>query len=82
MTTKTNAKTTRPGTVKKILPSFGSGQPDKAEIHVHDAEPLYEELRIPNSLKDEDGKELELKKGAEVEVHIEADKSATTPKEK
>jgi hypothetical protein len=78
----TNAKTTKPGTVKRIVPSFDSREPDKAEIHVHDTEPLYEELRIPNSLTNEDGEEVKLKKGAEVEVHIEANKSATTPKEK
>jgi hypothetical protein len=76
------AKTTKPGTVKRIVPSFDSREPDKAEIHVHDAEPLYEELRIPNALKDEDGKEVALKKGAEVEIHVEAEKSATTPKQK
>ena len=46
-----NAKTTKPGTVKQIVPSFDSRESDKQEIHVHDAEPLYEELRIPNSLK-------------------------------
>ena len=77
-----DAKTTKPGTVRKIVPSIDPREPDKAEIHVSDAEPLYEELRIPNSLKDQDGKEVELKKGAEVEVHIEADRTATVPKEK
>ena len=74
------AKTTKPGTVKRIVPSFDSREPDKAEIHVHDAEPLYEELRIPNALKDEDGKEVELKKGVGVQIHVEAEKSATAPK--
>ena len=77
-----DAKTTKPGTVKRIVPSFDSREPDKAEIHVHDAEPLYEELRIPNTLQDQDGNKVELKKGAEVEIHIEADKASTTPKEK
>jgi hypothetical protein len=74
------AKTSKPGTVKNILPSFDSHEPDKAEIHVHDAEPLYQEIRVPNSLRDENGNEVQLKKGAHVEVHIEADKDATTPK--
>jgi len=31
-------------------------------------------------LTDEDGNEVRLKKGAEVEVTVEAEKSATTPK--
>jgi hypothetical protein len=31
-------------------------------------------------LVDQDGNEVKLKQGAEVEVHVEADKSATTPK--
>jgi hypothetical protein len=73
-------KTSMPATVKNILPSFNPNEPDKAEIHVRDAEPLYQELRVPNSFRDEEGREVELKKGAEVEVHIEADKDATTPK--
>ena len=77
-----DAKTTKLGIVNRIVPSFDSREQDKAEIHVHDAVPSYEELRIPNSLKDEDGKEVELKKGAEVEIHIEADNAGTTLKEK
>ncbi len=75
------AKVTKPGTVKKIVPAFDSREPDKAEIQVHGAEPLFEELRIPNSLQDRDGNEVRLKEGAPVEVHIEADKAATVPKE-
>jgi hypothetical protein len=73
-------KTSMTATVKNILPSFDPREPDKAEIHVRDADPLFQELRVPNSFRDEKGQEVELKKGAEVEVHIEADKNATTPK--
>jgi hypothetical protein len=72
-------KTSKSGTVKNILPSFDPREPDKAEIHIPDAEPLYQELRVPNSLRDQKGEEVQLKKGAELEVHIEADKDATTP---
>lgn len=75
-----SAKVTKPGTVKKIVPVFDSREPDKAEIQVHDAEALFDELRIPNSLEDGDVNQLRLKKGAPVEVHIEADKAATVPK--
>jgi hypothetical protein len=31
-------------------------------------------------LTDQDSNEVKLKEGAEVEVHVEADKDATTPK--
>ena len=73
-------KTSKAGTVKNILPSLDPREPDKAEIHIRDAEPLYQELRVPNSFRDEKGQEVQLKQGAKVEVHISADKDATTPK--
>jgi len=41
---------------------------------------LYQEIRIENSLTDENGKEVRLKTGADVDVTVEADKDATTPK--
>jgi hypothetical protein len=72
------AKTIKSGTVEKVVKSLDPRMPDKAQINIHDAEPLYQEIRIENSLKDADGNEVQLKNGAEVEVHIEADKSATT----
>jgi hypothetical protein len=74
------AKTTKSGTVEKLVKSVNPSEADKAEIKIHDAEPLYQEIRIENTLKDADGNEVQLKKGAEVEVHIEADKNATTHK--
>jgi len=74
------AKTTKSGTVEKLVKSVDPRDPEKAQISIHDAEPLYQEIRIENSLKDENGNEVKLREGAEVEVHVEADKSATTPK--
>ena len=74
------AKTTKPGTVEKIIKSVDPREPEKAQINVHGAEPLYQEIRIDNTLTDEDGTEVKLKEGAKVEVHVEADKEATTPK--
>ena len=74
------AKITKSGTVARLVKSVDPCEPDKAQINIHDAEPLYQEIRIENSLKDEKGNEVKLKEGAEVEVHVEADKSATTPK--
>lgn len=73
------ARTTRPGTVEKVLTPADPRDPEKAEINIRGAEPLYQEIRIENTLTDRDGNEVKLKQGAEVEVHVDADKSATTP---
>lgn len=71
---------TLPGTVQKIIPSFTDDK-DKAEIVVEGAEPLYKEIRVDNVLQDKKtGEEVELKPGAEVDVTIEAEPNATTPK--
>ena len=75
------ATVTLPGTVEKIIPSFYPDEPDKAQIAVEGAEDLYKEIRVDNVLKDSDGKPVELKKGAEVQVTIAADASATKPAE-
>jgi hypothetical protein len=71
---------TLPGKVEKILESEGTGEAEKAEISIEGADPLYQEIRIENSLTDEHGDEVRLKRGAEVEVTVEAEKDATTPK--
>lgn len=70
---------TLPGKVEKIIKSADPREPEKAEISVEGADTLYQEIRIENSLTDENGDEVRLKKGAEVEVKVEADKDATTP---
>jgi predicted DNA-binding antitoxin AbrB/MazE fold protein len=74
------AKTTKPGTVEKLVKPIDPREPEKAQINVHGAEPLYQEIRIENTLTDQDGNEVKLKEGAEVEVHVEADENATIPK--
>ena len=71
---------TLPGTVEKIIPSALPSEPEKAQIVVEDADDLYKEIRIENALQDEDGNEVALKEGAEVEVTVEADKKDTMPK--
>jgi len=78
MTEKPNV--TLPGKVEKIIESPDPSEPEKAEISVEGADTLYQEIRIENALTDEDGNEVRLKKGAEVEVTVEAEKDATTPK--
>jgi hypothetical protein len=74
------ASMTRPGTVQKIIQPAYLGQPEKAEIAVHGADDLYKEIRVENALKDDDGEEVRLKKGAQVEVTIEADADETVRK--
>jgi hypothetical protein len=71
---------TLPGTVEKIIPSPHPNEPEKAQIAVKDGDDLYKEIRIENVLQDEDGNEVALKEGAEVEVTVEADKKDTRPK--
>jgi hypothetical protein len=80
MTHKRKANVTLLAKVDKIIESVDPGEPEKAEISVEEADPLYQEIRIENSVTDEKGKEVRLKKGAEVEVTIEAENEATTPK--
>ena len=74
--------TTLPGTVQKIVKSPYPSEPEKAEIAIEGADDLYKEIRIENTLKDENGNEVRLKQGAEVEVTVEAEPEATTPKPK
>lgn len=72
--------TTLPGTVEKIIKSPYPGEPEKAQIAIEGADDLYKEIRIENTLTDENGEKVRLKPGAEVAVTVEADKEATTPK--
>ena len=63
--------TSMPGTVDKIIPSRPS-RPEKAQIAVDRADHRHCDLRIENSLTDENGDEVKLKKGAHVEVTVAA----------
>jgi hypothetical protein len=72
---------TLPGTVEKIIPAIGNQIPEKAQIQVEGADELYREIRIENTLTDADGNPVSLKKGAEVDVTIEADADDTKTKE-
>jgi hypothetical protein len=71
---------TLPATVEKIIKSASPSVPEKAQLVVEGADHLYRELRIENTLIDENGDKVRLKQGAEVEVTIEAEPEATTPK--
>jgi len=73
-------KTKKPGTVKKIIKSPFPEEPEKAEIAIEDADDLYREIRVENTLENEKGKKVKMKQGAQVDVTIEADAEDTTPK--
>ena len=79
--TKDKSSVTLPGKVEKIIPGIASVIPEKAQIAVEGADHLYKEIRVENTLKDENGNPVSLKPGAKVEVTVEADKKATTPKQ-
>ena len=76
MTEKPSA--TLPGTVEKIIKSPFPSEPEKAQIAVEGADHLYKEIRIENTLTDENGDKVQLKPGAEVKVTVEAEPEATT----
>jgi hypothetical protein len=71
--------TTLPAIVEKIIKPRSPNEPEKAQIAVEGADHLYRELRIENTLIDENGNKVRLKPGAEVEVTIEAEAEATVP---
>jgi uncharacterized protein YfaS (alpha-2-macroglobulin family) len=70
-----------PATVEKIIQPMNAEEAEKAQINIQEgADPLYKEIRIENTLTDKDGKEVKLKKGAKVEVTVEANPSGIVPK--
>jgi len=71
-------KTKKPGVVRKII-KFPQ-EPEKAEIAIGGADELYREIRIENSLVNEEGEEVKLKQGAHVDVIVEAEPKDTTSK--
>lgn len=75
---KRRASTKLPGTVEKVIkPHPSSGEPEKAQIAVEGADHLYRELRVPNKLRDEEGRPVKLKEGTEVEIKIESEDGQT-----
>jgi hypothetical protein len=59
----------KPGTVDKIIPRRPS-QPEGAQITVDGTDHRHSDLRIENTLTDEHGDDVKLKKGAHVEVTV------------
>ncbi len=68
---------TMPGTVEKIIPAQNPSRPEKADISVDGAQP-HQVLRVENTLTDEHGSEVRLKKSAH--VHITVTDEASAPK--
>jgi len=62
--------TSVPGTVDRIFPSPGLSQPERAQIGMDLPDKGFRDIRIENSLTDEFGDDVRLKKGAKVEVTV------------
>jgi hypothetical protein len=62
-----------PGTVDKLIPSPGPSQPEEAQIAVDGPDHRYRDLRVENTLTDEHGDDVKLKKGAHVDVTVTED---------
>jgi hypothetical protein len=75
--TREPATTTVPGTVTDIIHSRHSGKPDSAQIVLDVEEKLNRNFRIENSLTDEHGDDVKLKKGAPVEIPVTAEDGRT-----
>jgi hypothetical protein len=66
--------TTMPATVDKIILSPGPSQPERAQIAMDETDPHHRNFRIDNTLTDEHGEDVKLKKGAHVDVTVTAKK--------
>lgn len=65
------------GRVKKVIRSRHPSEPERAQIDIEEADDLYREIRVPNVVTDGQGDYAVLKEGAEIDVILEADSSAT-----
>ena len=75
-----DAFVTLSATVEKVLPAKYA-EPEKLQISVDGCDELFSELRVENALKDESGDSVTLKRGAHLEVTINADSEALAKKE-
>lgn len=67
------------GAVQKIIAAVHPMSPEKAQIVVEGAEDLYREIRIENSFADEQGNQVSLAAGAEVEIVIKTRAKRQSP---
>jgi hypothetical protein len=87
MTTATADQNEKPsvtltGVVERVIKPPYPSEPEKAQVSIEGADHLYREIRIENTLTDENGTKVALKPGAEVEVTVAADPKHTVPKPK
>ncbi len=66
------------GTVQKVIPPRLPSEHEKIEIVIHEADPLYKEIRVENNLVDAAGNRAILKPGSPVDVVLEADLDSRT----
>jgi uncharacterized protein YfaS (alpha-2-macroglobulin family) len=59
-----------PGVVRRIIPPHRVGQTESAEIDLDVPEKRNRGLRIENTLTNEHGQDVKLKKGARVDVNV------------
>lgn len=80
--TKTVRKpeTVKPGKVQRIIKPAHRDDVEKAEIEIKGGDHLYKEIRIENTLLDQNDNPVKLKQGAEVEVVVKADPEETVAK--
>jgi hypothetical protein len=64
--------TSMSGTVLRIIPSRHAGEPDSIQIALDVPEKQNRDFRIENTLTNEHGEDVKLKKGAPVEVTVTA----------
>jgi hypothetical protein len=75
MTNNNDASVTLPATVEKVLPAKNDN-PEKIQISIDGCDELYSEIRVASTLKDESGDPVTLKRGAHIEVTINANSDA------
>jgi hypothetical protein len=56
--------------VKEIMKSPLQGEPERAQILIEGVDHSYQEIRIENTLIDENAEEVRLKPGAKVQVTV------------
>ena len=66
---KEPSSVTVPGTVEKIIP-VTSNQPEKAQVRIDGAAGSHRDFQIENTLTDEHGGDVKLKKGSTVDVTV------------
>ncbi|HXM67990.1 MAG TPA: hypothetical protein VN911_14750 [Candidatus Acidoferrum sp.] len=63
---------TMPGTVERIIISPSPNEPEKAQITLKERDHVFREIRIDNTLKNENGDDVSLKLSARVKVTVKA----------